>query len=283
MEIAKKMSSTHGHSGAIPNELGIQLRAWRDTRGKSQLDLSLDTGISQRQISFIESGRSTPGRHNLLHLADALDVPFRERNTLLLAAGYAPIYAEGGIDDVEMKGVTDALRRMLVQHEPFPAVVMDRYWNVVMTNDATQRFFNSFIDMAAREKPRNLLHLIFDPAGLRPFIANWEETAKSLMARVFRESVGRVIDKRTKALIDALLAYPDVDSAWKVSTTADSTPVIPLSFIKDGQVLSFFSLVTTVGTAQTMTTQELRIECMFPLDDATEVEYAKLMNQAGMR
>lgn len=180
------MSSTHGHSGAIPNELGIQLRAWRDTRGKSQLDLSLDTGISQRQISFIESGRSTPGRHNLLHLADALDVPFRERNTLLLAAGYAPIYAEGGIDDVEMKGVTDALRRMLVQHEPFPAVVMDRYWNVVMTNDATQRFFNSFIDMAAREKPRNLLHLIFDPAGLRPFIANWEETAKSLMARVFR-------------------------------------------------------------------------------------------------
>ncbi|WP_392713340.1 helix-turn-helix domain-containing protein [Rhizobium ruizarguesonis] len=277
------MSSTHGHSGAILNELGIQLRAWRDTRGKSQLDLSLDTGISQRQISFIESGRSTPGRHNLLHLADALDVPFRERNTLLLAAGYAPIYAEGGIDDVEMKGVTDALRRMLVQHEPFPAVVMDRYWNVVMTNDATQRFFNSFIDMAAREKPRNLLHLIFDPAGLRPCIANWEETAKSLMARVFRESVGRVIDKRTKALIDALLAYPDVDNAWKVSTTADSTPVIPLSFIKDGQVLSFFSLVTTVGTAQTITTQELRIECMFPLDDATEVEYAKLMNQAGMR
>ncbi|TBC88867.1 XRE family transcriptional regulator (plasmid) [Rhizobium leguminosarum] len=274
------MSSTHGHSGAIPNELGTQLRAWRDMRGKSQLDLSLDTGISQRQISFIESGRSTPGRHNLLHLADALDVPFRERNTLLLAAGYAPIYGEGGIDDVEMKGVTDALRRMLVQHEPFPAVVMDRYWNVVMTNDATQRFFNGFVDMAAREKPRNLLHLMFDPAGLRPFIPNWEETAKSLMARVFRESVGRVVDTRTRALIDALLAYPHVDSAWKVSTTADSTPVIPLSFIKDGQVLRFFSLVTTVGTAQTITTQELRIECMFPLDEATEVEYAKLMKQA---
>lgn len=277
------MSSTHGHSGAIPNELGVQLRAWRSTRGKSQLALSLDTGISQRQISFIESGRSTPGRHNLLHLADALDVPLRERNTLLLAAGYAPIYAEGGIDDVEMKGVTDALRRMLVQHEPFPAVVMDRYWNVMMTNDATQRFFNSFIDMAAREKPRNLLHLIFDPAGLRPFIPNWEETAKSLMARVFRESVGRVIDARTKALIDALLAYPDVDGAWKVSTREDSTPVIPLSFVKDGQVFTFFSLVTTVGTAQTITTQELRIECMFPLDHATEAEYATLMKRADAR
>jgi transcriptional regulator with XRE-family HTH domain len=277
------MSSTHSHPGTMPNELGAQLRAWRGTRGKSQLDLSLDTGISQRQISFIESGRSTPGRHNLLHLADALDVPFRERNTLLLAAGYAPIYAEGGIDDPEMKGVADALKRMLVQHEPFPAVVMDRYWNVVMTNDATQRFFNCFIDMAARAKPRNLLHLMFDPAGLRPFIPNWEETAKSLMARVFRESVGRVIDTRTKALIDALLAYPEVDGAWKVSTTADCTPVIPLSFTKNGQILRFFSLVTTVGTAQTITTQELRLECMFPLDEATEVEYAKLMKETAAR
>ena len=277
------MSATHGHLAKMPNELGAQLRAWRGTRGKSQLDLSLDTGISQRQISFIESGRSTPGRHNLLHLADALDVPFRERNTLLLAAGYAPIYAEGGIDDPEMKGVADALKRMLVQHEPFPAVVMDRYWNVLMTNDATQGFFNCFIDMAAREKPRNLLHLMFDPTGLRPFIPNWEETAKSLMARVFRESVGRVIDTRTKAMIDALLAYPQVDDAWKVSTTADSTPVIPLSFIKDGQILRFFSLVTTVGTAQTITTQELRLECMFPLDKATELEYATLMKETAAR
>lgn len=277
------MSATHGHLATLPNELGAQLRAWRGARGKSQLDLSLDTGISQRQISFIESGRSTPGRHNLLHLADALDVPFRQRNTLLLAAGYAPIYAEGGIDDPEMKGVTDALKRMLVQHEPFPAVVMDRYWDVLMTNDATQRFFNSFIDMSTRERPRNLLHLMFDPAGLRPFIPNWEETAKSLMARVFRESVGRVIDARTKALIDALLAYPQVDDVWTVSTTADSTPVIPLSFVKDGQILRFFSLVTTVGTAQTITTQELRIECMFPLDEATEMEYAKLMKQTAAR
>ena len=277
------MSSTHSHPSTTPNELGAQLRAWRGMRGKSQLDLSLDTGISQRQISFIESGRSTPGRHNLLHLADALDVPFRERNTLLLAAGYAPIYAEGGIDDPGMKGVTDALKRMLVQHEPFPAVVMDRYWNVVMTNEATQRFFNCFIDMAAREKARNLLHLMFDPAGLRPFIPNWEDTAKSLMARVFRESVGRVIDTRTKALIDALLAYPQVDGAWKVSTTAESTPLIPWSFTKNGQILRFFSLVTTVGTAQTITTQELRIECMFPLDEATEVEYAKLMKETAAR
>lgn len=277
------MSSMHPHASPMSNELGAQLRAWRGTRGKSQLDLSLDTGISQRQISFIESGRSIPGRHNLLHLADALDVPLRERNALLLAAGYAPIYAEGSIEDIEMKCVTDALKRMLAQHEPFPAVVMDRYWNVVMTNDATFRFFNCFIDMAARETPRNLLHLMFDPAGMRPFIPNWQETAKSLMARVFRESVGRVIDMRTKALMDKLLAYPDVERAWNISTAADSTPVIPLSFVKDGKLLRFFSLVTTVGTAQTIATQELRIECMFPLDDVTEGEYARLMQQSGAR
>ena len=271
------MSSAHA-SPRMPNELGPQLRAWRDTRGKSQLDLSLDTGISQRQISFIESGRSTPGRQNLLRLADALDVPFRERNTLLLAAGYAPIYSEASFDDREMQGVTNALKRMLRQHEPFPAVVMDRYWNVVMTNDATPRFFSHFIDMAGRAGPRNLVHLMFDPSGMRPFIADWEQTAKSLLGRVLREAVGRVIDARTKDLIDSLLAYPDVNIEWKISVAAENTPIIPLSFVKDGRLLRFFSLVTTVGTAQMITTQELRVECMFPLDEATEIHYAELMN-----
>lgn len=264
----------------MPNELGPQLRAWRGTRGKSQLDLSLDTGISQRQISFIESGRSTPGRQNVLRLADALDVPFRERNSLLLAAGYAPIYSEASFDDREMQGVTNALERMLRQHEPFPAVVMDRYWNVLMTNDATPRFFGHFIDMAARPAPRNLLHLMFDPSGMRPFIPDWDLTAKSLLGRVLRESVGRVIDVRTKELIDSLLAYPDVDGEWKISAIAENTPIIPLSFVKDGQLLKFFSLVTTVGTAQMITTQELRVECMFPLDEATEILYAELMSTA---
>ncbi|MFK0162738.1 helix-turn-helix domain-containing protein [Rhizobium sp. NPDC090279] len=261
-----------------PNELGPQLRAWRDTRGKSQLELSLDTGISQRQISFIESGRSTPGRQNVLRLADALDVPFRERNTLLLAAGYAPIYSEGSFDDREMQGVAKALKRMLHQHEPFPAVVMDRYWNVLMANDATLRFFGRFIDMATRPAPRNLLHLMFDPAGMRPFIPDWDETAKSLLGRVFREAVGRVIDARTKELVDSLLAYPDVNAEWRISPTMENAPLIPLSFMKDGHILRFFSLVTTVGTAQMITTQELRIECMFPMDEATEAQYAELMN-----
>jgi transcriptional regulator with XRE-family HTH domain len=161
------------------NELGVLLRHWRDLRGRSQFDLSLDTGVSQRHISFIESGRSVPGRQTLLDIAQALDVPLRDRNTLLLASGYAPIYSEGAWNGPEMQSVTDALERMLRQHEPFPAVVMDRYWNVLMTNEAAPRFFDCFIDMAARKSPRNMLHLMFDPDGMRPFIANWEQKACS--------------------------------------------------------------------------------------------------------
>src|ERR1700726_232757 len=118
-------------------------------------------------------------------------VPLRDRNTLLLASGYAPIYSEGAWNGPEMQSVTDALERILRQHEPFPAVVMDRYWNVLMTNQAAPRFFNCFTDMAARQGPRNLLHLVFDPKGMRPFVASWEDVAKSLFQRVYRESVGR--------------------------------------------------------------------------------------------
>jgi transcriptional regulator with XRE-family HTH domain len=261
------------------SELGQQLRAWRDLRGKSQLDISLDTGISQRQMSFIESGKSTPGRQNLQNIAEALDVPFRERNTLLLAAGYAPIYEENALDDRAMQGVNQALKRMLRQHEPFPAVVMDRYWNVISANEAAPRFFNKFIDMASRPKPGNLLQLMFDPEGMRPFIADWQATARSLFSRIFRESVGRVIDTRTKELMATLLAYPEVKDEWKISPSDEARPVIPLSFVKDGRTFSFFSLVTTVGTAQTITTQELRIECMFPIDDDTEADYLALLGE----
>jgi len=184
------------------------LRGWRDLRGKSQLDLSLDAGISQRHLSFIETGRSVPSRETLLQVAEALDVPLRERNALLLAAGYAPAYPEPAWDAPEMASIAAALRRMLRQHEPFPAIVMDRYWDVVLTNDAAPRFFGRFVNLSARPTPRNMLHLMFDPDGMRPFVANWEGVARSLLARVRREAVGRVLDTRSKALVAALLCLP---------------------------------------------------------------------------
>lgn len=261
-----------------PN-LGVLMRYWRDLRGRSQLDLSLDTGISQKQISFVESGRSVPGRQTLMAIAQAL--PLRDRNTLLLAAGYAPMFSESAWDSAEMTSVTNALTRMLRQHEPFPALVMDRYWNVLMTNEATPRFFGCFIDMAARQGPRNMLHLMFDPQGMRPFVANWHDVARSLFERVYRESIGRIVDEKTKVLLAELLAYPDVKSEWKNPVAIGFMPTIPIGFVWGDRVLNYFSMVTTVGTPQTVAAQELRIECMFPADEATEIHHAEMMRTAG--
>ena len=257
--------------------LGRLLRHWRDLRGKSQNELSLDTEISQRHLSFIESGRSSPSRQTLITIAEALDIPLRERNQLFLAAGFAPIYVDEAWNGGEMAAVTRALARVLQQHEPFPAVVMDRYWNVLMTNDAAPRFFNAFVDLAARPTPRNMLHLMFDPAGMRPHIANWNSASKGLLERVRREAVGHVLDERTRELIDELLAYPDMVEGNTTPTDEPALPVIPLSFIKNGRTLNYFSMVSTVGTPLTIAAQELRVECMFPMDESTETLHVELM------
>jgi transcriptional regulator with XRE-family HTH domain len=265
-------------------ELGNLLKQWRGVRGRSQLDISVDTGISQRQISFIESGRSVPSRLTLVGIAQALQIPLRERNALLLAAGYAPLYSDAPWNSAEMNSVTRALQRMIAQHEPYPAIVMDRYWNVLLTNDAAPRFFGCFIDMSRRPSPRNMLHLMFDPQGMRPFIANWAALAETLIQRVYREAVGHVADEKTKDLVTDLLAYPDVQSGWRAAPdTPSAMPMIPMSFVKDGAVLNYFSLVTTVGTPQTIAAQELRVECMYPADDETEVLHAKLLAAASTR
>lgn len=253
------------------------LRRWRDVRGKTQLDLSIDAGVSQKHISFVESGRSAPSRQMLLDLAQALDIPLRERNALLVAGGYAPVYVDGPLDEPAMNRIKAALQRMLRQHEPFPAIVMDRYWNVLLTNQAAPQFFNCFIDMAARQGPRNLLHLMFDPAGMRPFIANWPEAGRALLARIYREALGRVIDVKTRRLIDDLFRYPGVKAEWRAPMPRDDMPMIPLAFTKGGLTLNYFSLITTVGTPQTIAAEDLRLECMFPADETTEAEHARFV------
>lgn len=274
------MSVAHFDHKTLPNDLGSLLRYWREVRGVSQLDVSLEAGISQRQISFIESGRSVPGRDTLLTLAQTLDVPLRERNALLLASGYAPMYSEAPWNAQEMHSVIRALERVTRQHEPFPAIVMDRHWNVLMTNDAAPRFFGHFIDMASRTGKRNMLHLMFDPQGMQPFVADWESVARSLLQRVYREAVGRVIDDDTRRLLDELLAYPNVPRDWKTQGAPSSTPampMVPLGFVHEGVVLRYFSMVTTVGAPQNVAAQELRLECLFPADDATETRHRQLL------
>jgi len=248
---------------AVP-QLGELLRHWRQERGKSQLDLSMDTGISQRHLSFVESGRSTPSRDFLSIVSDALNVPLRERNVLLLASGFAPQFSEQSIDAEQMAVVTRAIDRMLQQHEPHPALVLDRYWNVIRTNDAAPQFFGSFVDLEKRPKPRNLLDLMFDPAGMRPFVEKWEEVAAGLLQRLRREAVGQVLDAKLRELLKRLREYPGV--AGLKPSLAPQSPVLPIVFRKGNQRFSYFSLITTVGTPQCITAQELRVECMFPTD-----------------
>jgi transcriptional regulator with XRE-family HTH domain len=245
-------------------QLGELLRYWRRERGKSQLDLSLDTGISQRHLSFVESGRSAPSRELLSIVSGALNIPLRERNALLLASGYAPQYNEQPIDAEQMAIVTRAIDRMLQQHEPHPALVLDRHWNVVRTNESAPRLFGSFVDLEKRPKPRNLLDLMFDPTGMRPFVEDWEKVAAGLLQRVRREAVGQVLDAELQKLLRRWREYPGV--AELKPLVAPPSPVLPIVFRRGNQRLSYFSLITTVGTPQCITAQELRVECMFPTD-----------------
>jgi transcriptional regulator with XRE-family HTH domain len=246
---------------AVP-QLGELLRYWRQERGKSQLHLSMDTGISQRHLSFVESGRSAPSRDFLSIVSDALNIPLRERNVLLLASGYAPQYSEQSMDAEQMAIITRAIDRMLQQHEPHPALVLDRHWNVVRTNEAAPRFFGSFVDLEMRPKPRNLLDLMFDPTGMRPFVEEWEKVAGGLLQRVRREAVGQVVDAGLQKLLEQLRRYPGVTELKPL--LAPQGPVLPITFRRGNELLSYFSLITTVGTPQCITAQELRVECMFP-------------------
>lgn len=256
--------SSKVNANTRPVLVGDLLRYWRGRRGFSQLDLALEGATSQRHLSFVESGRSVPSRNILVALSESLNIPLRERNALLLAAGYAPIYAEASLDDATMKAVTKAIDQMLFNHEPHPALLIDRYWNVERTNASATAFFGSMIDFAAFPKPRNLLELTFDPTGLRPHIEDWETVAAGLLQRVRREALGLVIDDRLQALLDKLNRYPGVEKL-PVSTSPDG-PLLPITFRRGAERISYFSLVTTIGTPQSVTAQELRLECMFPID-----------------
>lgn len=256
--------SSEVNANTRPASVGDLLRYWRGQRGFSQLDLALEGETSQRHLSFVESGRSVPSRRMLVTLSDALNIPLRERNTLLLAAGYAPIYAEASLDDATMQVVMNAIDQMLSNHEPHPALLMDRYWNIVRTNAAAPAFFGSMIDLETFPMPRNLLELTFDPAALRPHIEDWDTVAAGLLQRVHREALGLVIDDRLQALLDRLKRYPGAEKL-PVSTGPDS-PILPITFRRGAERISYFSLVTTIGTPHSVTTQELRLECMFPID-----------------
>jgi transcriptional regulator with XRE-family HTH domain len=253
------------------SSFGALLQYWRKARNLSQLALAHEADVSPRHVCFVETGRAKPSRDMVVLLASVLDVPLRERNALLLAAGFAPIYAEANLDAPELRIVRAALAAILRQQEPFPAVVMNRQWDILDTNAAARRFFAWILGDRAALGPANVLRLMFDPAGLRPHVENWEAVAEALVRRVHREAVGGLPDAATGRLLEELLSYPGVPRRLRrLDLTTPLVPVVPVCFRKDGERFDYFSTVTTLGTPLDVTLQEVRIECFFPADEGTE-------------
>jgi transcriptional regulator with XRE-family HTH domain len=242
----------------------------------NQLALATDADISIRHLSFLETGRAQPSRAMVERLSAVLDVPLADRNVLLMAAGYAPFYGERDLESPELEPVRRALQFILRQQEPYPAIVIDSLWNVVMSNAASRRIFGLFRGPAAltREHARNALHSTFHPDGLRPFIVNWEELAGPLIQAVHRDAA---ISTAAARLRDELLAYPGVPSRWRTpELRVGAPPLLTMRLRKGDLALAFFSTITTLASPQDVTLAQLRIECFHPADTATEQIAARL-------
>ena len=249
---------------------GPLLRAWRTARGKSQLALSIEAGVSSRHLSFVETGRSNPSREMVLALAQALDVPLRDRNALLEAAGFAPVFRETPLDAPAMADVRDALEHILRSHEPNVALVLDRRYDVLMANDATARLFGAFAP--EWRGPANVARMVFDPSGLRPAIDNWPEIAGHVAHRLRAELTGRVRDATDEALLAEAIRIEGelASSARAVPTRPLSAVILPIRLRRGALSANLFTAITTLGTPLDITLQELRIETLFPADAAAK-------------
>ncbi len=244
----------------------------------SQLALATDAGVSSRHVSFIETGRAQPSRAMVLLLARVLDVPLRDRNDLLTAAGYAPIYRATALEAPAMAQVRRALDFILRQQEPYPAIVIDRHWNILKANDGTARLVELFLDpSAAGELGLNAMRLMFHPRGFRPHITNWEALAAALIQWLHRDVLSGFADAETRRLLDELLAYPGVPRHWgALDLDVSTAPCLPVEFRRGPVELRYFSTLTSLGTPYDITLQELRIESFFPADEATEAAARRL-------
>ena len=253
------------------NGFPLLLKFWRQKRRLSQLELALSSGVSQRHVSFLESGRARPSRSMILQLSETLDVPLRERNDWLTAAGFAPVFKARPLEDPQMGQVMAAIQMMLSNHQPFPAVAIDRAWNIRMEN----RPFESLSTMLGADlwqrvggAQRNLMRLFFHPDGIKPFVKNWTSIAPLIWHRAQREA-DALGGQEMKQVLLQLCDYQDADTLWAASDAA-LVPVMPLEIEKDGVGISLFTVIATFGTPQDVTADELRIESLFPADSATE-------------
>jgi transcriptional regulator with XRE-family HTH domain len=260
----------------LTGNVGGLIRGWRMVRRLTQLDLALEADTSSRHLSFIETGRAQPSREMVLRLAESLDVPLRERNALLLAAGFAPHFRRTSLDMPEMEDARRAMELILGQQEPFPAIVIDRYWNIVMANNGTRHFLALFPECAS-DLRENSIRLVFHPRGLRPYIENWEPVAAHIIQRVHRAVIANPSDDAMRVFLSELLAYPDVPSRWQmVDVERSPAPLLTINYGRGVGPLRLFATITTFATAQDIALQELRIECFFPADQATREAFSAL-------
>src|SRR5216683_2822028 len=250
-----------------------RLRWWRQHRGLSQLRLAHRAEVSQRHVSFLELGRTLPSREMVLRLATTLDLPLRQQNALLHAAGFAPVWRESALDEPALSVVNQALEYMLRQQEPYPALVVDRRWNVLRENLASQRL-TSFLNGTPRRAPDpaapvNLADVLLAPAALRPLIVNWFEVARSFVQIVQSDALADGSEE-TAALLARLLRYPDVPNPADIPRIEQPRePILTIEFLKDSTSLKLFTGLAPLGTPQDITAQEIRIESFFPSDSGT--------------
>ncbi|WP_068276842.1 helix-turn-helix domain-containing protein [Aldersonia kunmingensis] len=253
---------------------GVLVREWRLRRRLSQLDLAAQTGISTRHLSFIETGRSQPTREMLMRLSEQLDVPLRDRNALLLAGGFAPEYPQHRLSDLPMAAVSEAIEQILRGHLPYPAVVVDRHWNMIDANDAVRTFLDGVAEHLL-EPPVNVLRLSLHPEGMAPRIRNLGQWRNHVLERLWHQ-VATTGDEQLAALHAELRGYP---APPECSTPVAHALVVPLELATDtGETLSFLSTTTVFGTPLDVTVAELAIESFYPADDVTRVSITSRIN-----
>jgi transcriptional regulator with XRE-family HTH domain len=250
-------------------DFATRLRWWRHRRGWSQLELAGRAGISQRHLSFLEIGRASPSRDMLALLAATLDLSLRQHNELLVAAGFAPVWHETELAAPQLARVHDALDYIMAQQEPFPAVVVDRRWNLLKANQGAVRLVEFLVGPLAPDARVNLAEALVGPDVFRPFLANWAEVVRYFIRSIEADAAADGTAE-TAALLERLLAYEGVRPLLKAPAVGPcADPVLPMNFRKGDVSLELFTTVATLGTPQDVTLQELRIESFFPMHDNT--------------
>jgi transcriptional regulator with XRE-family HTH domain len=257
-------------AAATRTTVGDLLRAWRAKRRLSQLEVGLTAGVSARHLSFIETGRARASAELLVALADVLDLPLRERNALLLAAGFAPRYSETQLDAPDMAAMQQAITRLLEAHDPYPGIALDRHWNIVIANAAAQRMV-SIVPPELLAPPLNLFRLGLHPRGMAARTANFDEWGR-YMVRELQRLADSAIDPAASALLDEVRGYPNVQALLSTPPkAAPSNPLlVPCVLDIAGQRLSLFTTLATFGSPRDVTLAELTVELFYPADAATE-------------